>query len=453
MVIGSRIVFFVVFCGCVWLTGCGSPENEYQEPPPPEVTVARPVIQMVTPFLEKNGETEAVQEAEVRARVTGFVEEVKFQAGQDVEQGDVLYIIESDQYEAAVSAANAEIAAGKAAVDVAEASVKNADAEVKRAGFELKRQQELLRRGAGAQSDLDTAIADDEASKAAVDSAAAQIKAAQAQTQRAEASLAKAQLDLRYTTVTAPISGMVSKTEVKTGNLVESGTELATVVNHEQIYANFSVNDREILHYLESERDVLEKGDKLEELDWRKTTVYMGRDTDEGFPFEGKMDYVDPEGLQQNTGTLGLRAVFDNRAKQLLPGMFVTVRVAGQEERESLLIPEYALGRDQQGSYVLTIDADNKVQRTGVTIYKSVSGWAIVETGLTQDSKVVIEGIQRARPGLKVAPIEEQLSVDRQMLLRGISVTGKDSQAGQEGNPLQQESTDQQESPETSEQN
>lgn len=420
--------FSLLAIALVGLAGCHSAENEYQPPPPPEVTVARPVKQLVTPFLQKNGETEAVQEAEVRARVIGFVEDIKFQPGQEVDKDDLLYVIESEQYEAAVSSAQAAVAYADAAIGVAEAAVKTSEAEVKEAALNLSRETELLNRGAGSKADYDTAVASDEAAKAKAESAAASVKASQAEKGRAEAALEKAQLDLGYTTVRAPIAGLISKTDVKEGNLVENGTELATIVDHDEIFVNFTITDRELLRFLQSEQDILDKGEELRQTDWRELPVYLGRETDDGFPFEGKLEYIDPEGVRASTGTLGLRAKLSNPARQLLPGMFVTVRIPGKSEEE-ILIPEHAIGRDQRGQYVLTIDSENKVERTGVKVYRSMSGWSIITEGLTLDSLVVVDGIQRARPGLPVTPQEQQLSVDRQLLLRGISATGSDESA------------------------
>ncbi len=426
MIAYCRFVGSMVFAGLLaGFVGCRTSENEYVPPPPAEVTVAQPVQQTVTPFLEKNGETEAVEQAEVRARVTGFVEEIKFEPGQDVAKDDVLYQIETDQYDAAVSSATAEVAVADAAIGVAEAMVKTAESEIKKAALDLKREEELMRKGAGAQSQLDAATAADAAAKAALDSANASVVAAKAQKGIAEASLAKAQLDLNYTTVHALISGKISKTVVKIGNLVENSSSLASIDNSERIFANFSISDRELLHYLKSEREVLERGEELQETEWRKIPVYLKRETDVGFPFEGKLNYVDSEGIDPKTGTLGLRAIFDNPAEQLLPGMFVTVRIPTGEPAEELLIPEYALARDQRGLYVLTVNAENKVERTELRVGKSISGWSVVKSGLAKESRVIIEGLQRAQVGLEVTPIEQKLTVDQQTLLRGISPTGR----------------------------
>lgn len=409
----------------VTVAGCSSSENEYVPPPPPEVTVAHPVQLPVTPFLEENGVIEAVEEAEVRARVRGFVEQINFEPAQDVKQGDVLYQIESDQYEAEAKSAEAAVAAAEASISVANALIKTAEAEVKKTEQNLGREKSLLEQNASSQRELDAAVAAFDAATAAMESAKANVEAATAEKGRMVASLAQAQLDLNYTKVQSPITGRISITDVKTGNLVENGGQLATVVNRDQVFANFSISDRAMLRFMKNEVARLKPGETLKEPDWRKIPAFLRRESDEGFPFEGVLNYVDQEGIDADTGTLGIRAEFENRAGRLYPGLFVTVRMPTGEPSEAMLIPEYAIGRDQRGLYALIVNAEQKVERVAVSIGRNINGWSVVESGLTQDSRVVVDGIQRARPGLKVAAIDKQLEVDDQMLLRGLSPSGR----------------------------
>ncbi len=226
--------------------GCGE-KNAYVPPPPPEVTVARPVQQDVTNYIEETGTTEAVDQAVVRARVQGFVEEVRFAPGQDVQPGETLFIIEKDQYEAAKNAADAEAAVAEAAILVAEAQVKTVETEVERSRLDFERQATLLETNATSQQDYDLAKATWETAKANLESAKATVVAAGAEKQRAEAKVAQAALELGYTTVTAPLAGRITKTAVKRGNLVEEGSELATIVDDRRIFANFNLNDRQAL--------------------------------------------------------------------------------------------------------------------------------------------------------------------------------------------------------------
>jgi RND family efflux transporter MFP subunit len=419
--------------------GCHTSKNDYAPPPPPEVTVAYPVQKTITPFLEQNGVIEAVDEADVRARVRGFIESVNFDPGQQVNEGDVLYKIEADQYQAVVNSAKASVAASQAAIEVANALVKTANAEVKRAEQSLARERSLMKRNAGSQAELDAAIAANDAAIAARESAKANVEAAVADKGSSVASLAQAQLDLEYTTVKSPISGRISATDIKQGNLVDNGAKLATVVNRSQVFANFSISDREMLRVMKAKRAALKPDEKLAEPDWSKMKVFLKREGDEGFPFEGALNYVDQEGIDASTGTLGLRAQFDNRNDLLIPGLFVTLRMPMGDASQATLIPEYAVLRDQQGQYVLVVNSEQKVQRVEVSIAETISGWAVIASGLSLDSSVVIDGLQRARPGLAVKAMEKKLQVDDQSLLRGTS-SGEDhlngeSTVGSETNP------------------
>lgn len=426
----SKLFISLLLLGLiVTVVGCGSVANQYVPPPPPEVTVARPVQRMVTPFVEENGVIEAVDEAEVRARVQGFVEQVKFQPGDQVSAGDLLYQIESDQYQAIVNSAKAMVQSADAAISAANAMVATAEAEVKVSDQNLRREKTLMDRQAGSQSDFDAAVAARDSALAALDSAKANVGVAIAEKGRAVASLAQTQLDLDYTTVESPIGGRISITVVKRGNLVENGTKLATVVDRKNVFVNFSISDRDMLRFIQERREKLQPGEDFEEPDLSQFPVYMQREVDQGFPFAGSLDYVDQEGVDASTGTFGMRALFENKDDLLFPGLFVTVRVPTADAREQMLIPELAILRDQTGQYVLTIDDQRKIARTPVLISQTISGWAIVESGLDADSQFVVDGLQRARPGLEVSATVRELKVDDTMLLRGLTPSGASSDA------------------------
>ena len=405
------------------LQGCRSSENEYIPPPPPEVTVATPVRESITPFLQENGVVEAVDEAKVSSRVRGFVQEIKFQPGQDVKKGDVLYLIEPDPYQAAVNSAKAALDASQAQISVAHAMVKVAQAEAKRAEQDLAREQTLMKRNAGSQATLDAAIAANDAATANLESALANVEAAIASKGQNEAALANAQLDLDYTSVESPISGRISQTDVKVGNLIENGAQLATVVDRREVFVNFSISDRDMLKFMEARRAKVTSDAGYEDPDWSQIPVYVRRESDVGFPLVGVLNYVDQEGVEADTGTLGMRSKHDNSDNRLVPGLFVTVRIASGDPAEAMLIPEYAVLRDQRGRYVLTVDQDQKVQRVSVSVAKTVSGWAVITDGLTSQSRVVIDGLQRARSGLTVQAIEKSLEVNGAQLLQGLSPT------------------------------
>lgn len=399
--------------------GCSQPKNEYVEPPPPEVAVATPAVVAITPFTDSSGYTEAVDEADVNARVEGFIEEIPFDAAADVQQDDVLYQIERDRYQALWEAAKASLSTAQAAIGVSQAAVSNAEAEVEKTQLELQRQQSLMQRNAGSQADLDAAIAANRSAIAQKESAIAQVSAAEAERDRAQTEVTRTKLDLDYTTVRAPIAGTITKTFVKVGNLVQSGTKLASIVSTKPIFANFSISDRELLEFIESD---FQNGKPSRKDDWRGRPVYLAREIDDGFPFQGRLEYIDARGVETQTGTLGLRAEFDNEDGRLVPGLFVTIRLPTSEPVETLLIPELAVMRDGQGAYVLEVGSENKVQRTSVTVGKRSGGWAVIESGLSEATQVIIEGLQRARPGRPVTPKPRPLDVDDETLLRGLTM-------------------------------
>ncbi len=389
--------------------GVGAPDNTYQEPPPPEVTVAKPIQKTVEIFVEENGETEVVDRAEVRARVRGFLEEVNFIPGQKVTKDENLYVIQRSEYQAAVNSAKAALSAAEGAVKVSESQIGVVDVELTRAKLEFDRYKALLEREAASQSQFDEALANRDAAAAQLEAAKSAAEAAKADRDRAEADLAQAQLDLDYTLVTAPISGRVTKTEIKVGNLIENGDLLATVVDRDQIYANFNVSDRTLLRLQKAAQEMGVR-DERDEDSYRGMKAYLRRDIDEGFPFEGELDYVDQEGVDQATGTFAMRAIFDNPDGLILPGLFIRVRVPIGEITDALVIPEQSLFRDQMGSFVLAVDSDKKIVRKNVTPGQIDAGTVVIEKGIGPDDLILIEGGQRARPGIIVTPTEIDLT-------------------------------------------
>lgn len=391
------------------LAGCGAgvPDNSYQAPPPPEVTVAHPLQKTVTIYIEENGETEVVEQADVRARVRGILEEIKFVPGQTVKQDDVLYVIQRSEYQAALNSAKASLAAAEAAIEAATAQVGVVDVELKRAEAEFVRFKGMLEKGAATQSQFDTVLAARDGVSANREATLASVTSAKADRDKAQANLDQAELDFEYTLVKAPISGRITKTDIKRGNLVENGSLLATIVGQDSIYANFNVSDRAVLRLQKAAK---ERGATKDEERYRNMPAYLQREIDEGFPFEGKLDYVDQEGVDQATGTFAIRAVFDDPENLILPGLFVRVRVPVDKLEDALLIPEQALSRDQRGTYVLLVNDEHKIERRAVTQGQTDQGMVVIEDGLTKDDRVLIEGGQRARPGVVVNPSEIELS-------------------------------------------
>jgi RND family efflux transporter MFP subunit len=358
------------------LAACGQ-SNTYVAPPPPKVTVAKPVEQKVTRYFEATGNAAAVNSANLVARVQGFLTEIKAADGAAVKQGQHLFTIEPEPYQLRLQQAQA-----------AEAS---AEATAKQTEADFERQQELMQRQA--------------ASKAAFDNATANRDTAKARLLQAKADTKQAQINLDYTRVAAPFDGIMSARQVSIGELVGSGGTqvLATVVQLDPIWVNFSASERDVLHV----RDMLQKrGEKAADL--LGTPVEVGVQTDTGYPYKGKLDYIAPT-VNQATGTLAARAELRNDRRLMLPGFFVRVRVPLQET-PALLVPAVALGSDQGGRYVLIVNGENTVEQRKVQVGPTVGEMAVIESGLQPDDRVVVAGILRATPGQKVDPQSQTAS-------------------------------------------
>ena len=257
------------------LMGCSLASNEYVEPPPPEVTYANPIEAPITPFVDENGVTEAANEAEVQSRVRGFLKTIEFQPGQSVKQGDILYTIERDQYEAAVESATADVETAAAAIEVAQASVKIADAAVLKATQDLDREERLKAQQASSETLYDAAVAASAAAKASLESARASVTAARSQKLQADADLKQAKIDLDFTEVRAEIEGRITRSNVKVGNLVDNGSRLATIVDDRQIFANFSVSDRAVLRLINARKAATSGAQEVGRESWQGTPVYL----------------------------------------------------------------------------------------------------------------------------------------------------------------------------------
>jgi RND family efflux transporter MFP subunit len=358
---------------CLALAGLGAcgQSNTYQAPPPPKVTVAKPVEQKVTRYFEATGNTAAVNSANLVARVQGFLTEIAYADGAPVKKGTHLFTIEPEPYQLKLQQAQAAEAAAQATVIQTQA--------------DFERQQELVQRQA--------------ASKVAFDNATANRDNAKARLLQAQADTKQAQINLAYAHVVAPFDGIVTARQVSIGELVGSGGTqvLATIVQLDPIYVNFTASERDVLHV----RDMLYKrGQRAADL--IGSAIEAGLQTDTGYPHKGKLDYIAPL-VNQGTGTLAARAELPNEARLLLPGFFVRVRVP-LEETPALLVPAVALGSDQGGRYVLIVNGENVVEQRKVEVGPAVGEMAVIESGLKPEDRVVTAGILRAIPGQKVDP-------------------------------------------------
>ena len=359
-----------VIASALLLAACEQ-QNTYVPPPPPRVTVAAPVQQQVTRYLEATGHTAAVNSANLVARVQGFLQDIKYHDGDTVKQGAVLFVIEPEPYRLKLQQAQAAEAG-------AEASLKQAEAE-------YQRQVELASRQI--------------ASKAALDNATANRDAAQAKLKQAHVDTRQAAINLDYTEVKAPFDGIVSARQVSVGELVggNTPTQLATIVQSDPIYVSFNVSEQDVLRI---RQEIRRRGLSPEDL--RKVPVEIGLQTDNGYPHEGTLDYAAPT-VNQSTGTLPVRAILHNPDHVLLPGYFVRVRIP-TEQGEALLVPDVALGSDQGGRYVLVVNAQNLVEQRKVEVGPAVGELRVIERGLKPDDRVVVAGALRALPGQTVDP-------------------------------------------------
>ncbi len=353
------------------LAACGE-ENRFIAPPPPKVMVQLPVQQTVTPYLEATGNTAAVNTVKLVARVQGYVQDIKYQDGTRVKKGTPLFVIEPEPY--------------KVKLEQAQAAEEGANAALVNAQAEFQRQQELQAKDVSTQANFDKA-------RANRDTAHANVLQAQANTQTAE-------INLGYTTVAAPFDGVVTARKVSIGELVggDQPNQLSTIVQLEPIWVWFNLSERDVQKVRAA---LAERGANVTEL-VNKVPIEVGLQTENGYPHKGVLDYADPS-VNQSTGTLQVRGIFENTNRSLLPGYFVRVRMTMRAE-PALLVPEVAVGSDQGGRYVLALNADNVVEQRRVQLGQTVGQMRIVESGLKPDERVVVAGIQDAIPGQKVDP-------------------------------------------------
>jgi RND family efflux transporter MFP subunit len=353
------------------LAACGE-ENRFVAPPPPKVTVQLPVQQTVTPYLDATGNTGSVNTVKLVARVQGYVQEIKYQDGAQVKKGTPLFVIEPEPYKVKLDQA-------KAAEEGAKATLVNAEAE-------FKRQQELQAKDVSTQANLDRALANR-------DTAHANVLQAQANVETAE-------INLGYTTVSAPFDGVVTARKVSVGELVggDQPSQLATIVQINPIWVWFNLSERDVQR---ARAAMAERSMTVADI-VGKLPVEVGLQTEIGYPHKGVIDYVDPT-VNQSTGVLQMRGIFDNPAPALLPGYFVRVRVP-RRAQPALLVPEVAVGADRGGRYLLTVNADNVVEQRRVELGQSFGEMRAIESGLKPDDRVVVSGILDAVPGQKVDP-------------------------------------------------
>jgi membrane fusion protein, multidrug efflux system len=355
------------------LAGCNA-KNAYVAPPPPKVVVAQPLEQPTTLYFELTGNTGAFASVDLVARVQGFLRSVDYTDGAFVKSGDLLFGIERDIYQAQLDQNKATLASNQAEFAYDDA--------------EYQRQAALAR--------------NDFASKAVLQQSQAKRDEASASILNAKAAIELSQINLNYTQVQAPFDGVVTHHLVDVGALVgvSGPTKLATILQTDPLYVYFNMSEPQIL--------TIKNNNAKAGLSFRTTgldeiPVEFGLQGEAGFPHKGHMDYASPQ-IDPSTGTLLVRAVFDNKDRGLLPGLFVRVRTPIGHLDKALLTSSQAIGTSQEGSYVLVVGADNVVQRKVVKTGDRQGQLRIIESGLDPGDWVVTEGVQRAFPGAKVDP-------------------------------------------------
>lgn len=379
---GRLVLLATGLSGLLVLSGCGKGGGQGAGGPPPaapQVLVSQPLKKNVQEWDEYTGRFAAVEEVEIRARVSGYLTAVNFRDGQIVFKGDPLFTIDPRP--------------SQAAVDIARAGVAQAQASVLLAQRELDRARDLRQTQAVSQAVLDTR--------------SQQLQNAQAQLLAAQAQVRAAELDLEFTAVKAPVTGRVSNHRVSVGNLVSGGsaqsTLLTTIVSLDPIHFYFDADQASYLRYTRQSR----AGERASSRD-NPNPVILALTDEKDFVHTGHIDFVDNQ-IDDGTGTIRARAVFDNPDMVLTPGLFARLRLVGRPNYDGLLLPDAAIGTDQNRRFVYVLDKDNKATYRGVTTGPLVEGLRVIRDGLTETDKVVVAGLQRVKPGAPVTPVEQPI--------------------------------------------
>ena len=370
-----RVLFLALAALVLSAAGCASPSAQPGEPPPPKVSAAEVVVKGVTEWDEFTGRLEAVNTVSVRPRVSGYVSAVRFREGAIVSRGALLFQIDARPFQAEVDRLRAELTRAKATVQ--------------RASSEAQRAERLT--------------AQDAMSREESDRRASFALESSAQVEAVAAALRSAELNLEFTRVTAPISGRVGRAIVTEGNLVTSGppegTLMTTVVSLDPVYAIFDVDEAAFLRYGTSAAAGRRAGARQIGL-----PIRMALASDEQFPHEGTLNFLDNQ-VDPDTGTIRARAIFANATHALTPGLFVRLRLPGTSAYQGALVRDGAIGTDLDKRYVFVVNKDGAVEYRAVTVGPVLDGLRVVRSGLTAGDLVVVNGVQRVRPGMKVDPV------------------------------------------------
>lgn len=369
----THIALLVVAAACLvfGLTGCGDSKAGAAAAPPPPVRVATVEQRTIADWDTFTGRFEAVESVKLRPRVSGYIDQVSFSEGKDVKKGDVLFVIDPRPYRVQLERTQGDLARARAQAELSEK--------------ELRRTESLLAANAVSQEEYEQR--------------ASQRNQFTADLQAARAAADAAQLDLEFTRVVAPIDGRVSRAEVTAGNFVTAGTTVLTsVVSLDPIYVYFEGDEQTYLKY----NGQAQRGERPSSRD-TANPVFVGLANEPDFPHAGRMNFVD-NALNPETGTIRARAVLENSGHLFTPGMLARVKLLGSGEYKATLIPDEAVGTDQDRKFVIVINPQNVTEYRTVQLGEIADGRRIVRSGVQAGERVIVGGLQRVRPGIPVAP-------------------------------------------------
>ena len=422
LVTRSRALGLLALALLLTTVGCKREEPKAAAPPPTEVVVAPVEQRTVSIERDFTARTEAVPTVEVRARVAGILEEVLFQEGVEVKKGQPLFVIQQAEYKAALETAKAQLAKAQAdltrakdtsIVDNYRAKLAEREADLGKASKDVARYKPLAEARAIPQQDLDTSVAAEKVAVASVDAAKAalrdaelaqrtQVQLSEAAVESAKAAIIQADLNLSYTTINAPIDGLIGKINVDRGNLVGKSdpTLLATVSRVNPIFADFSIPEADYIRLAPRiNRDIQTGRGESQPFQLLLTD-------DKPLPQKGRVVFVD-RAVDQKTGTIGVRAEFPNPDRLIRPGQFGRVRGAIEQRPAAILVPQLAVQEQQGSKTVLVVEAGDKVALRPIKVDERVGDFYIVTDGLKPGERVIVEGVQRVRPGVQVKPVTQ----------------------------------------------
>lgn len=375
----SVVISLILSASLVSLVGCGGPDGGQADAEPPKVVCVAAQTKTITDYDEFVGRTEAAESVDVQARVSGVLQTVEFEDGQVVQVGDLLATIEPDEYQAIHDQSLARIELAKSKLELARS--------------ELARSTKLVKSNAVSQEEFEEKVA--------------ATKEATAEVTVAEADAARSSLDLKYTKITAPISGRIDRAFVTQGNMLTgglgAGTLLTRIVAGSPMYVNFNVDELTMLRYIRGKDERSGSSGEATEKPLREMKIpcqIQLQDEDE-FAHDGVLDFLETE-VDTSTGTIQLRGVFSNEDGLLQSGMFVRVRIPTGDPYEAVLVPEISIGTDQSYKFVFVVDDQGTAERRTVELGKQLGTMRVVRSGVNANETVVARGVQRVRPGMKV---------------------------------------------------